>query len=258
MDPNYIKLKLAIGVLATIGLYSVLFKENRFYRFFEHIFLGLASGWALVILWTETLKEKWWDKVVGSAATNGDPATHGYWAFVLLIPIGLLGYFVFSKKHNWLSRIPIGIILGMWSGQQIQVWFNRYGPQMRDSMKPILPTSTESFFVPSTPTAVDGMAPDQLAQIAAETARINANVYPTEALTNIVYVFTLLCVLSYFLFSFEIKGKVMKTMTTSGRWLLMIGFGAIFGSTVMMRFTLLIDRMYFVWIEFLKQGILGQ
>jgi hypothetical protein len=30
----------------------------------------------------------------------------------------------------------------------------------------------------------------------------------------------------------------------------MIGFGAIFGSTVMMRFTLLIDRMYFIFIEF--------
>ena len=41
----------------------------------------------------------------------------------------------------------------------------------------------------------------------------------------------------------------------AGRWLLMIGFGAIFGNTVMTRFTLLIDRMYFVWIEWLIQGI---
>lgn len=248
MDPTQ-KIKLAIGVLATIGLYSVLFRENKFYRFFEHIFLGLASGWALVVLWTETLKEKWWDKVVGSAAEGaGDVSQPGYWAFVLLIPIGLMGYFVFSKKHNWLSRIPIGIILGLWSGQQIQVWFNRYGPQMRDSMKPILPTSTDSFFTPGTDALTD---PAQIAQI-------NAQVYPSEALTNLVYVFTLLCVLSYFLFSFEIKSKALKVMTTSGRWLLMIGFGAIFGSTVMMRFTLLIDRMYFIWIEFLKQGLLGQ
>lgn len=245
MDPN-LKIKLGIGVLATIGLYSVLFRENKFYRFFEHIFLGLASGWALVVLWTETLKEKWWDKVVGSSAANGDPSQAGYWAFVLLIPIGLMGYFVFSKKHNWLSRIPIGIILGLWSGQQIQVWFNRYGPQMRDSMKPILPTSTDSFFTPGTNNLTD---PAQIAQI-------NAQIYPSEALTNLVYVFTLLCVLSYFLFSFEIKSKALKVMTTSGRWLLMIGFGAIFGSTVMMRFTLLIDRMYFIWIEFLMKGIL--
>jgi hypothetical protein len=247
MDPLYLKIKLTIGVLATIGLYTVLYRENKFYRFVEHVFLGLASGWALVVLWTETLKEKWWDRMVGTSPLEGDVATPGYWAFVLLLPIGLMGYFVFSRKHNWLSRIPIGIILGLWSGQQIQVWFNRYGPQMRDSMKPILPTATDSFFTPNTSAITD---PAQLAQI-------NANVYPSEALTNIMYVFTLLAVLSYFLFSFEIKGKFMRGMTTSGRWLLMIGFGAIFGSTVMMRFTLLIDRMYFVWIEWLKQQMLG-
>lgn len=255
---GYTKFKLAIGVIATIGLYTVLYRENRFYRFVEHVFLGLASGWALVVLWTETLKEKWWDKMVGTVGANGDVSTPGYWAFILLLPIGLMGYFVFSRKHNWMSRIPIGIILGLWSGQQIQVWFNRYGPQMRDSMRPILPTATDSFFVPMAPVAADGAGADEVARIAAEAARINANVYPTEALTNLVYVFTLVAVLSYFLFSFEVKGKVLRTMTTSGRWLLMIGFGAIFGSTVMMRFTLLIDRMYFIWIEFLKQGLLGQ
>jgi len=36
----------------------------------------------------------------------------------------------------------------------------------------------------------------------------------------------------------------------------MIGFGAIFGSTVMMRFTLLIDRMYYIFIEFITEGII--
>ena len=95
------------------------------------------------------------------------------------------------------------------------------------------------------------MTPEQV-------ANINAQVYPTQALTNMVYVFTLLCVLSYFLFSFEVKGRLLRTMTTSGRWLLMIGFGAIFGSTVMMRFSLLIDRMYFIFVEFLQKGVFGQ
>ena len=77
-------------------------------------------------------------------------------------------------------------------------------------------------------------------------------------MSNIIFVLTLLSVLSYFLFSFDIKSKVLRNTTTLGRWLLMIGFGAIFGSTVMMRFTLLIDRMYFVFIEWLMQGLLGR
>lgn len=249
---DYTTVKLTVGVLATIGLYSVLYRENKFYRFWEHVFLGLAAGWAIVALWTELLKERWWDKMVGKVPEDAAAAAiPGYWLYVLLLPIGLMGYFVFSRKYNWMSRIPIGIILGLWSGQQIQVWFNRYGPQILDSMRPVFPTTWDRMTQPAIghlPVAT----PEDLAAIEA----LSAPVYPTEALTNIIFILTLLAVLSYFLFSFEHKTKLMRGMTTSGRWLLMIGFGAIFGSTVMMRFTLLIDRMYFVWIEWLRDTIL--
>jgi len=135
---NYDKIRLLAGATATIALYSVLYRENKFYRFFEHIFLGLAAGWSLVAIWTETLKQSWWDPMLGTATENGHPGTPGFWAYALLLPIGLMGYFVFSKKHNWISRIPIGIILGLWSGQQVQIWWNRYGPQIDGSMKPIM------------------------------------------------------------------------------------------------------------------------
>ena len=33
----------------------------------------------------------------------------------------------------------------------------------------------------------------------------------------------------------------------------MVGFGAIFGSTVMARFSLEIDRMAYIWLEWLDQ-----
>ncbi len=246
---DYTFWRIAFGVLATIGLYSVLYRENKFYRFFEHMFLGLAGGYTLYALWAETLYPNWWTKMTGAAAATetSTPAVNGYWMYIMLLPIGLMGYFVFSKKHNWMSRVPIGIILGLFAAEQFQVFSNRYFKQVSDSFKPLIPTDFSSIFKPGT----TGLTPEQV-------ANINAQVYPSQALTNMVYVFTLLSVLSYFLFSFEIKGKLLRTLTTSGRWLLMIGFGAIFGSTVMMRFTLLIDRMYFIWIEFLKQGILGQ
>ena len=32
----------------------------------------------------------------------------------------------------------------------------------------------------------------------------------------------------------------------------LIGFGAIFGSTVMARFALVIDRMFYIWIEWIQ------
>jgi len=244
---NYDTLKLTLGVIATIGLYSVLYRENKFYRFWEHIFLGLAVGYAIVALWTETLKESWWDKMVGSVPTGGEAGNPGYWAYALLLPIGLMGYFVFSRKHNWISRVPIGIILGLWAGQQVQVWWNRYGPQISSSIRPLLPNTTSSFTVPY----IQNPSSGQLEQL-------RAQVYPSQAISNIVFVFTLLSVIAYFLFSFEAKNRLVKSMSLSGRWLLMVGFGAIFGSTVMMRFSLLIDQMYFIWMEWLTHHILGR
>lgn len=235
--------KLIFGVLATIGLYSVLYRETKFYRFFEHVFLGLAVGWSMVAFWTETLAQGWWDKMVGIVGENGAASTGGNWLYAILLPIGLMGYFVYSKKHNWISRIPIGILLGLWSGQQVQVWWTQFGPQIKNAIRPVLPTTFSSITVPST----TGLSPE-------EALKVTENVYPTQALSNIVYVVTLLSVLAYFLFSFEGKNKAYQGVTKLGRWMMMVGFGAIFGSTVMARFTLLVDRLYFILVEFLQDG----
>jgi hypothetical protein len=234
--------KMTAGVLATLGLYSVLYRENKFYRFFEHLFLGLAAGYSIVAFWTENLKEGWWDKMVGSSGPTGDK---GYFLYALLLPIGIMGYFVFSKRHSWMSRVPIGMILGFWAGQQPAAFMNRFIPQIYDSMKPVVPTLLSPPFKPDT----TNLAPD-IAD------KINSNVYLSQAICNLITVVTLIAVMSYFLFSFDIKSKVMTKFTSLGRYLLMIGFGAIFGSTVMMRFALLIDRMDFIWIEWLKNTIL--
>lgn len=234
LPENYRFFSILVGVLATIGLYSVLYKENKFYRFFEHAFLGLASGWTLVALWADTLYDQWWLKMVGNQAEGTTPAANGYWAYVFLLPIGFMGYLVYSRKHNWISRIPIGIILGLWSGQQIQVWWNRYGPQIASSVKPLIPNAGP--FAPADPPV--------------------GAVYWSTAISNWIFALTLISVLSYFLFSFDVKNRFLKGMSTSGRWLLMVGFGAIFGSTVMMRFSLLIDRMFFIVIEFVQDMLL--
>jgi hypothetical protein len=245
MNPEtYITFKLGLGTFLTIGLYSMLYRENKLYRLCEHIFLGLASGYSLVALWTETLKSQWYDKMIGTAASNGTGGQMGYWIYAILLPIGLMGYFVFSRKNNWISRIPIGIIIGLYSGQQLQAWQNRYLPQINDTVRPILP-NTWQFFRPSPFT----MTPDQI-------KAASYNVYISDAISNLIFVLTVICVLTYFLFSFEVKSKLIAHTSLAGRWLLMIGFGAIFGSTVMMRFALLIDRMSFVFDDFIRQRLL--
>lgn len=292
--------KVTVGVIATLALYSVLYRENKFYRLVEHIYIGLAVGFSIYALWKETLEANWWNVMVGkaevaaTATAPAQPATPGYYLFALLIPVGLLGYTVFSKRHNWMSRIPIGIILGFWGGQQLQVFWQTYGPQLQKAMKPILPTTTNSVFMPSSValspsdttsmSAATGLTPDALTALshnfrmstdgvfefakqhnvsadsvqgamAAMSAKVGQEVYTSQAVSNIIFLITLLSVLTYFLFSFEQKGKFINGFTKLGRWLLMVGFGAMFGSTVMGRFALLIDRMYFVVVEFLRDGL---
>lgn len=231
-------IKITCGVLGTIGLYSVLYKETKFFRFFEHVFLGLAAGYAVVSLWKETLYPLWWQKMTGQMNDAGVMDEPARWAYIFLLPIGIMGFFVFSKKHNWISRVPIGIIIGLWAGQQVKIWWSTYGPGIYSSMQPVFPTDTSSF---TKPIAV-GMTPEQI-------ANINAQVYPSQALNNLIFVVTLLSAFTYFIYSIELKSKVLSGFNKLGRWVLMIGFGAIFGSTVMARFALVIDRMYYLWFE---------
>ena len=248
MNSDFLWWKLTAGVLATIGLYSVLYRETKLYRLTEHLFLGLAAGFSIVAFWRDVLKEEWWDKMTGSwVIVDGQPTTDvermGLWPYMVLLPIGMLGYFVFTKKHNWMSRIPIGIILGFWSGQQVAVWWMRWGPQIYSSMLPVYPTTWDSF---TRPKDLSGMTPEQVTEVSRQ-------LYLSEAVSNAVFVITLLAALSYFFFSFEMKSKFLKSANTLGRWLLMVGFGAIFGSTVMARFSLEIDRMAYIWLEWLDQ-----
>lgn len=260
-ENQYLLIKITVGVIATIGLYSVLYRETKVYRFFEHIFLGLAAGYTLVATWKDTLFNDWFVRMFGRAAdaATGQEAQVGYWIYAALLPIGLMGYMVFNRKHNWMSKIPLGIILGLWSGQQIQIWWDTWGPQIYATMKPVIPTTFESLTRPATVEVANGrLVPIQDPTRAAEIqALIGQNVYASQALSNLVFVLTFVSAFSYFIFSFDLKGKFLTGINTFGRWMLMIGFGAIFGSTVMARFALVIDRMSYIVNEWLT-ALLGR
>ena len=65
------QINVMLGSLAIIGLYSVLWKENKVYRTVEHIFLGLAAGYSVVALWKETLYTQWWLPMTGKLTEEG-------------------------------------------------------------------------------------------------------------------------------------------------------------------------------------------
>lgn len=223
---------ITLAAFFTIGLYSLLYRENRLYRFVEHIFVGLAAGYSMYQIWSEVLYPQWWLPMVGQSPEGGMPMMVAHWAWAALLPVGMLAFFVFSTKHSWLSRIPIGIIIGLWSGQQLNAFSNKYLPQIANTAGPIVP-NTSGLSVQGAP---------------------SGTLTAPQAINNLILVVTFIVVLSYFLYSYEQKNKVVQRSALAGRWLLMVGFGVIFGTTMMTRFVLFIDRAYFLLVEWLKVG----
>jgi len=85
----------------TLMVYSFFYKENKAYRFAEHVFIGLAVAHITVI------NSKYvWDTALTPLITKGDM----FW--ILPIIFGLLFPFFFSKKYFWIYRIPVSTIVG--------------------------------------------------------------------------------------------------------------------------------------------------
>jgi hypothetical protein len=66
------------------------------------------------------------------------------------------------------------------------------------------------------------------------------------------FVATLVCVMVYFLFSFEHRSKPVRGAVRAGRWLLMLSFGAFFGNTVMTRLAVFLERVEFLLHDWLR------
>jgi hypothetical protein len=186
------------------------------------MFLGLATGYMIATQWNDTIKPKWWTPF----------HKEGQWFLVFALCIGALYYLIYSKHLNWMARVVIGLFLGQSAGMQFQAFTNDVWPQIYKSFKPVLPHPA--------------IQPDAANHL---NAAIPA-VAPVDALNNLIFMFILLCVMSYFFFSFEQKHALTKHPAKWGRWLMMFTFGAIFGQTIMARLALLIDRMDFLLNEF--------
>jgi hypothetical protein len=210
MNPELFKLW--AGVIATLGVYTILYRENPISRLFEHIFVGLSAGYMIVVIWTLSLQPKWWQPMTEERKW--------YWIFAAII--GLLFYFIYSRRLVWLARLVIGLFFGTASGTFFREFFPLLSPQIAASFRSLRPDTQLGW-----------------GQI---------------IVTHWVALIILLTVMSYFFFSVPHEGRFGRTLGRSallGRWFLMIAFGAMFGNTVMARISLFIGRMQFLLNEWL-------
>jgi len=201
------------GAICTLALYSILYRENAVYTFFEHMYIGLAAGYTIFIVWSEYLKPLWWDRIF----------VEGRWLWTFGLVIGSMFYFIYIRKHAWISRLAFGFFMGLGAGGGLKAFVTTYIPQIQASFKPVYPSPT---------------------------------VHGPQVLNNIIFVVIILTAMSYFFFSIEHRWRPIRVSAGLGRWFLMFAFGAMFGSTVMARMSLLIGRVYFLlsdWIPVIRR-----
>lgn len=210
-----------LGGISTLAIFSFLVSENRFYRFFEHLFIGISAGLGLVIsvksfIWPKILQPMLGlDIVMYPDGTQSKPYEPLLLLYLLPLAFGALYYFIYSKRYNWLAQLVIGFSLGMSGGVAFKGFFNEMMPQIFGTFKPLVVFSA-------------------------------AGIAWRESIENSVFILTLLAVMYYFFFSIKGEGPVARRFSLLGRWLMMVSFGAFFGSTVMARMALLVERLQFL------------
>jgi len=219
-----------VGGVATLAIFSFLIKENRFYRLFEHLFIGIAAGLGPMLLIRDFLWPNILEPMLGLTivtypdGTVSEPYQPLYLLYLAPMVFGCLYYFIYSQRYAWLAKIVIGFTLGASGAIAIRGFFSEAVPQIAGSFKPLVVFNEGGFSV-------------------------------LESFNNILFVATLLLVLNYFFFTFGREGSAQGKVAPLGRPLLMVCFGAFFGSTVMARLALLVERVQFIVGDWLSAVI---
>jgi hypothetical protein len=205
------------AAFVTLAIFSFLYKDNPFYKFAEHLVVGVSAGYFVVILWHNGLRPNLFQRLADGHwyALWMDSSAPWY-----LIPalLGCLMWTRFSKEYAWISRWPMALYIGISVGVAIPLEMsNRVNKQLYAIMAQI---DWSGFF------GADGF-----------------NLLDTTSGLSQLIVFSgAIAALIYFYFSKPHTGW-FGGIANYGIWILMIGFGASFGFTVMARISLFIQRI---------------
>lgn len=95
-----------ISSLLTLCIFSFIFRDNPFYRFAEHLFVGTSAGYLIALSYHNVV----YPNLIVPLFKEGQ--------FIYLIPLilGILYITRFIPQISWLVRIPIAFLLGWGSG----------------------------------------------------------------------------------------------------------------------------------------------
>ncbi|HPQ40606.1 MAG TPA: hypothetical protein PLV45_09555 [bacterium] len=214
-----------VAALLTLAIFSFLWRDNAFYRAAEHLYIGVANGYSITLIFYNVVVPNMIDPLRGAARVAGEEGfslallnPFNDYNFFIIIPmmVGALYITRFIPNVSWMVRIPIGITMGYYTAIAIPASFK--ASIVRQLEASIL--SRGDF---------DSMS---------------------VLLYGLPIFLATVATLIYFFFSAEHKGA-LKPISEVGILTVMVGFGASFGLTVMARISLAIGRFVFLFKDWL-------
>lgn len=131
-----------LSAFCILAIYSYLFKDNPIYRAVVQIFIGLNIGYGVIVNWRDILYPQWWLPMTDGFKAILYDAPGSKWSalWALVGVLGALWYFQLSRKYIWLSRIVIGLTVGIGAGLTFKSQFGQNLPQVVDSFRPLAPS----------------------------------------------------------------------------------------------------------------------
>lgn len=198
-----------ISAILTIMITTLAWKDTPVSKTAEHIYLGVITANSVVMAW-------------GNIESIGiQKIMSGQIVYIIPVILGIMAYARYSKKHFWIYRYPIALVVGIGVGTAMS---GLVGGSVIDQIK-------SSFWNLNVP------------------GDIGASV------NNLIMVVTLVSAMMYFIFTIKATRNPLATkLSTFGRYAMMAAFGYSFANTIATRINQYAGRIAFLMLEWLQLG----
>lgn len=202
-----------VAVFFTLAVYSFLYKENPIFRFAEHTFVATGVGYYIAF-------NVWYCYDLAIGVPGGEAGFYaGQWWWIFAFLLGIIYYFVLTKKYFWVYRYSLAIIIGVGAGLTLRTLVEaQILTQITSTFMNLSPTDTAGNLIVFNPADVAG----------------------ASLINNLLILVLVFGAVIYFFFTSE--HGVIKNVGRIGRICLMTAFGAAYGNTIMTRMNLFIGR----------------
>lgn len=119
-----------VAAFLTLCVFTFLYKDNPFYRFAEHLFVGASAGYLLAVQWQDVLIPNVWTPLLRDHRLT------------VLIPLalGVMMLARITEKTSGIAKWAIAFYVGIYSGVAIPGYMQaQILAQLADAAKPFPP-----------------------------------------------------------------------------------------------------------------------